>query len=89
MISKEYPSKGTARAAAKEYAAANNLKAYMLIVAAESRKFHFTDEEPSPENKQLVFEKYKLVKGKWRDVMKTGEYKRSVKQCKQCGRLRA
>ncbi len=80
MLSEPYPSKGTARAAAKEYAAANNLKAYMLTVAASSRKFHFTDEEPGPESQQYVFEKYKLVKGKWRDVMKTGEIKRSAKQ---------
>lgn len=76
MLSEPFPSKGTARAAATEYAAANKLKAFMLTIAAESRKFHFTDQEPDRSSKQIVFARYKLVKGKWRDKHLFSEEKR-------------
>lgn len=76
MLSEPFPSKGTARAAATEYAAANKLKAFMLTIAAESRKFHFTDQEPAPSSNQLVFARYRLIKGKWRDKMPLGKVER-------------
>lgn len=76
MLSKPFPSKGTATAAAKEYAAQNSLTDFMLTIAAESRKFHFTDQEPAPNSNQIVFARYRLIKGKWRDKMPLGKVER-------------
>lgn len=76
MLSKPYPSKGTATAAAKEYATKNNITAFMLTIAAESRKFHFTDQEPATSSNQFVFARYRLIKGKWRDKMPLGKVER-------------
>lgn len=73
MISKAYPSKGTARAAAKEHATVNKLKAFILTIDAENRKFHFADEEPAPESEHIVFARYQLTKGKWRDKTPLGK----------------
>jgi len=76
MLSKPFPSKGTATAAAKEYATKNNITAFMLTIAAESRKFHFTDQKPAPNSNQIVFARYRLIKGKWRDKMPLGKVER-------------
>jgi len=67
MISIPYPSKGTARSAAKEHAEENGLKNFILMVDLEKRKYHFSDEEKAPDPKLIVFARYKLSKGKWQD----------------------
>lgn len=67
MISKPYPSKGTARSAAKEYAIENNLTSFTLLIDLEARQYFFNDQDHSPEPKKIVFAKYQQIKGKWRD----------------------
>ncbi|AIF52024.1 hypothetical protein [Pelosinus sp. UFO1] len=67
MISNPYPSKGTAKSGAKVYAANKGLTKFILIVDPEKKWYLFSDEDKAPEAKMIVFGRFQLVKGKWRD----------------------
>ena len=73
MISKEYPSKGTARNAAKEYATKNGITKFLLMLDLDKRVYHFSDQEKPKESKLIVFARYELIKGKWRDKTPIGK----------------
>ena len=67
-ISEGYASKGTARQAAISHAAKSGWTNFCLIVDGASKLFHFSRAGAAVERVQLVFAKYKLVRGKWREV---------------------
>ena len=67
MVSNPYPSKGTARSAAKEHAEKNGLNKFILMVDLNKRQYHFSVEDKAPDPKLIVFARYKLSKGKWQD----------------------
>ncbi|MCM0760483.1 hypothetical protein M7775_18170 [Sporomusa sphaeroides DSM 2875] len=72
MISKDYPSKGIARNAAKEYATQNGIAKFLLLLDMDERQYHFSDQEKPIESKLIVFARYELIKGKWRDKTPLG-----------------
>lgn len=67
MLSKPYPSKGTACGAAKEYAQQNGIKIFLLLLDLDKRQYHFSDREKPKESNLIPFANYELVRGKWRD----------------------
>lgn len=67
MLSKPYPSKGTAKSAAKLYAQQHKLTQFLLMLDLDQRKYHFSDQEKDLESKLIVFARYKFVKGRWQD----------------------
>lgn len=70
MISTPYPSKGTAKAGAKRYAQENGIKKITLLIDAENRQFHFSDEEKAAAgSKMLIFAKMEQRGGKWQDKL--------------------
>lgn len=73
MLSKPYPSKGTARNAAKEQAKESGFKKFILLLDLDKRQYHFSDQEKDRESKLIVFARYELVKGKWRDKSPLGK----------------
>lgn len=72
MLSKPYPSKGTAKGAAKVHAQENGITKIALALDLEKRQYYFTDEDKAP--KELItFARLELVKGKWRDKTPLGK----------------
>lgn len=65
MLSNPYPTKGTAKNSAKNYAEENGMTKFILMVDLENRKYHFSDEEIKPESKMIVFGRFNFKKGKW------------------------
>lgn len=68
MISQGYASKGLARQAGIEHANVNGWTSFCLLVDGTTKLFHFSRAGAAVERVQLVFAKYKLVRGKWREV---------------------
>lgn len=66
MLSKPYPSKGTATSAAKDFAIENGINKISIAVDITTRKFHFTDEKDIDKN-QIIFSRMELKRGKWKD----------------------
>lgn len=73
MLSNPYPSKGTAKSGAKVYAAHKGLTKFFLILDIEKKRYYFSDEESAPKAKMIVFGRFQLVKGKWRDKTPLGK----------------
>ena len=73
MISNPYPTKGTAKSAAKVYAQENGIKKFLLMLDLDKRQYHFSDQEKDRESKLITFARYELVKGKWRDKTPLGK----------------
>ncbi|WP_094607761.1 hypothetical protein SPSIL_008740 [Sporomusa silvacetica DSM 10669] len=73
MISNPYPTKGTAKSAAKVYAQENGIKKFLLMLDLDKRQYHFTDQEKDRESKMIVFARYALIKDKWRDKSPLGK----------------
>jgi hypothetical protein len=67
MLSNPYQSKTTAKKAAKSHAQDHGLTKFSLIVDIEKKQYFFSDEDKAPELKMIVFGKFQIIKGKWRD----------------------
>ncbi|TWH49617.1 hypothetical protein [Sporomusa sp. KB1] len=72
MISKPYPTKGTAKSAAKVCAQENGIKKFLLMLDLDKRQYHFSDQELK-DSKLIVFARYALIKDKWRDKTPLGK----------------
>ena len=73
MLSNPYQSRNTARKAAKSYAQAHDLTKFSLMVDIEKKHFYFSDEDKAPDSKWIVFGRFQLIKGKWRDKTPLGK----------------
>ena len=73
MLSNPYPTKGTAKNAAKVYAQENGIKKFLLMLDLDQRQYHFSDQEKDPSSKLIVFARYALIKDKWRDKSPLGK----------------
>lgn len=73
MLSNPYSSKGTAKSGAKVYAEHKGLTKFILVVDIEKKQYFFSDEDKAPDNKQIVFGRFQIIKGKWRDKTPLGK----------------
>lgn len=76
MLSNPYSTKGTARSAAKIFAQENAITKIALALDIEERVYFFTDELKGHKDKMIIFARYELVKGKWREKPLFGKEKR-------------
>lgn len=73
MLSNPYQSRTTAKKAAKDYAQVHGLTKFSLLVDVEKKHFFFSDEDKKADPKWVVFSKFQLIKGKWRDKTPLGK----------------
>ena len=67
MISTPYPTKGTARAGAKEYAQATGVKKLNLLLDVPGKQFYYSDDTAPAESQMIVFARLEQHGGKWRE----------------------
>jgi hypothetical protein len=72
LLSKPYPSKGTARSAAIEQAEKSGFRKFVLLIDLVNRVYHFADQEDE-DSKLIPFARYEHVKGKWHDKTMLGK----------------